>query len=134
VQFHDEHKDDKLIEAELTQFQGTADAAYGFECGARRIFHCVRTDGCQQASDPPHLLNDGELIAAMKQMKFVEDPSLDTAEKKLALIDQFREWYEDTGQDTVVFGPEFVIVARRITDGFRPVKLVYLTEFEGEEQ
>jgi hypothetical protein len=93
---------------------------------------------------PAPLLDDLDLIDAMeKEMKFVDDPELKqppatylpkVALKQLELITYFEETYGSTDQDTVVYGPEFVIVVRNILAGKRPVKLRYLTDFEGEEK
>lgn len=78
------------------------------------------------------LRNDGELIEAMERMVFEEDPRLSAPEAKADLIHYFEEAYGNTDQDTVAYAPEFVIVVRRILQGFRPRKLVYLTDFKGE--
>lgn len=81
-----------------------------------------------------------------KEMRFVVDPRLTTpkrcyaqrtlevAQDKLELIQYFEEAYQNTNQDTVFYGPEFVIVVRNILAGKRPVKLRFLTDFEGEEK
>jgi hypothetical protein len=96
---------------------------------------------------PRPLADDVELIEAMeKEMKFVDDPELaeeedcpllrglDVDSKKLDLIRYFEEAYGNTDQDTVVYAPEFVIVVRNILEGKRPVKLRFLTDFDGEER
>lgn len=81
------------------------------------------------------LRNDLELIKLMRtQMLFVDDPELASPNSKLERIRQFIDSYNDTNQDTVEFAPELKIVIERILDGKRPVKLVYLTDFEGEAE
>jgi hypothetical protein len=92
----------------------------------------------------PRLEDDFELIDAMKkEMKFVDvsefqesktNPVILIRRKKLNLIQYFEQMYSNTDQDTVVYGPEFVIVVRNILAGKRPVKLRYLTDFTGEEK
>lgn len=99
------------------------------------------------AAQVQRLEDDFELIDAMKnEMRFVEDPhlhphnrhsvqqQLEADQRKLELIQYFEETYGNTDQDTVFYGPEFVIVVRNILAGKRPVKLRYLTEFQGEEK
>lgn len=91
------------------------------------------------------LRDDLDLIKAVEmEMRFVEDPELmeqkygsmiaelGIDEKKLELIQYFEEAYGNTDQDTVTYGPEFVIVVRNILQGKRPVKLRFLTDFNGE--
>jgi hypothetical protein len=81
------------------------------------------------------LRNDLELIELMRtKMLFVDDPSLNSAEAKLQRIAAFIDDYNNTNQDTVEFAPELKIVIERILDGKRPVKLVYLTDFDGEAE
>lgn len=81
----------------------------------------------------PALADDLELIVAMKEeMKFIPDPKLIDSEAKVELIRYFEDSYCCTDQDTVLYGPEFVIVVRSILQGQRPVKLRFLTDFEGE--
>jgi hypothetical protein len=81
------------------------------------------------------LRSDYELIELMQtKMLFVEDETLSTAEKKLERIHYFIDSYNNTDQDTVEFAPELKIVIERILDGKRPVKLHYLTDFEGEAE
>lgn len=86
------------------------------------------------------LAHDGELITAMaRDMKFVEDSLLKhygevSIVRKYDLIRYFEQAYSDTDQDTVVYAPEFVIVVRSILEGKRPVKLRFLTDFDGEEK
>lgn len=100
-----------------------------------------------QPPAPSPLMDDLDLIKAVeKEMKFVDDPELEAQEhgsmiaelgvdkKKLALIQYFEEAYGNTDQDTVTYGPEFVIVVRSILAGKRPVKLRFLTDFDGEEK
>lgn len=91
----------------------------------------------------PGLKGELELIEAMKiEMKFIDDPQLQSMESppdfirraKLNLIQCFERAYSNTDQDTVTYGPEFVIVVRNILAGKRPVKLRYLTDFDGEEK
>jgi hypothetical protein len=93
-------------------------------------------------------MDDLELIKAVElEMKFIDDPNLDPANyspfedrtravaaTKLKLIKYFMEAYQNTDQDTVTYGPEFVIVVRTILEGKRPVKLRFLTDFKGEEK
>ena len=95
---------------------------------------------------PEPLRDDLELIEALtrEEMKFVADPDLGRdppydltfliAKRQIELIRYFEKAYSDTDQDTVLYGPEFVIVVRSILAGQRPVKLRYLTDFEGEEK
>jgi hypothetical protein len=92
---------------------------------------------------PRPLVDDLALIAAMKnEMKFVDDASLqlppsdfkEAAWRKLVRIQYFETAYQNTDQDTIVYAPEFVIVVRNILAGKRPVKLRFLTDFEGEEK
>lgn len=79
------------------------------------------------------LSNDEELIRLVHtRMRFKKDPFLDE-KSKLELINQFRMDYENTDQDTVTWAPEFAVVVRRIIDGYRPKRLYYLTDFEGED-
>lgn len=82
------------------------------------------------------LRNDLELLRVIEnEMRFIPAPELiGDHVKMLNLIQYFHTAYESTDQDTVLFGPEFVVVVRRILEGFRPVKLRYLTDFEGEEK
>lgn len=81
------------------------------------------------------LRNDLQLIKLMRtQMLFVDDPELATDRAKIERIRYFIDSYNDTDQDTVEFGPELKIVIEHILDGKRPVKLVYLTDFEGEAE
>jgi hypothetical protein len=89
------------------------------------------------------LADELELIDAMKkEMKFVDAPQLQdktspaefVRRAKLNLIRYFERAYSDTDQDTVVYGPEFVIVVRNILAGKVPVKLRFLMDFEGEEK
>jgi hypothetical protein len=98
------------------------------------------------------LENDIELIRAMKtDLRFRLDPELDSkraedekgrdpnlfppvALSRYERIEYFREQYEATDQDTVAWAPEFVIVTRMIMEGKRPVKLRWLTDFDGEEK
>jgi hypothetical protein len=74
------------------------------------------------------------------EMKFVDEPRFQQTNTvlvnryKLGLIRYFEQMYSNTDQDTVVYGPEFVIVVRNILAGKRPVKLRYLTDFTGEEK
>lgn len=99
------------------------------------------------AEQIPRLEDDLELIEAMKnEMKFVDDPhlrphdpysvqqALEADQRKLEWIKYFEDAYGNTDQDTVLYGPEFVIVVRNILAGKRPVKLRFLTDFEGEEK
>lgn len=80
--------------------------------------------------------NDDELAEVIeKEMKFVRnDLSPNTRDHQCGLIRQFLRYYENTDQDTVLWAPEFVIVTRMILQSQRPVKLRYLTDFEGEEK
>lgn len=110
-----------------------------------------------QPPAPGPLMDDLDLIKAMeKEMKFVEDPELQLPEgwyifdsssssrvgaainkvyvAQRDLIKYFEDAYGATDQDTVTYGPEFVIVVRNILAGRRPVKLRFLTDFEGEEK
>ncbi len=98
---------------------------------------------CVMADPIPRLEDDLELIDAMqKEMRFVEDRSLDKNIEELEsgdnpiykLIKYFEEAYSNTDQDTVVYGPEFVIVVRNLLAGKRPVRLRFLTDFDGEER
>ena len=92
---------------------------------------------------PAPLADDLELIRVMAdEMKFVDDPQLQSPDSpadfvrraKLHLIQCFERAYSNTDQDTVTYGPEFVIVVRNILAGKRPVKLRYLTDFDGEQK
>lgn len=96
---------------------------------------------------PPHLADDGELIEMIKLMKFIpikcdnmeltkfEELAPEEASSiKLDLIEKFVDWYSNTGQDTVTFAPEFFVVVREILAGNRPTKLIYLTDFDGEDK
>lgn len=89
------------------------------------------------------LRDDLELIDAVeKEMKFVDDAQLQDQSSppdfvrraKLHMIRYFEKAYGNTDQDTVTYGPEFVIVVRSILAGKRPVKLRFLTDFDGEEK
>lgn len=88
----------------------------------------------------PIVQDDCELSALMKEhMKFVRDKrligdSMFVNDTRLKLINRFREDYENTDQDTAAWAVEFVIVARKISMGYRPVRLFYLTDFEGEHE
>jgi hypothetical protein len=92
--------------------------------------------------EEPHLRTDIDLAEVIEtEMKFVEDDvqltfaaAQDAADRQLGLIQQFVDYYENTNQDTVLFAPEAYVVIRNILQGKRPVKLRYLTEFEGEEK
>lgn len=93
------------------------------------------------AAPIPRLEDDDALIDAMqKEMKFVDDSEFDAErpflhyQRQRDLINYFEEAYGNTDQDTVVYGPEFVIVVRNILAGKRPVRLRFLTDFEGEEK
>jgi len=106
-----------------------------------RVVHVVPLQDLQPAPRP--LADELELIDAMKkEMKFVDAPQLQdktspaefVRRAKLNLIRYFERAYSDTDQDTVVYGPEFVIVVRNILAGKVPVKLRFLTDFEGEER
>jgi hypothetical protein len=77
------------------------------------------------------LQNDHELIEHIKKLKFVDLPLL---EPQLDLIRYFVTAYQDTDQDTVEFAAEAFVVIRSILAGQRPVKLIYLTDFEGEKK
>ncbi len=82
------------------------------------------------------LKNDIELAHLIsKELKFVRDEHLFHNKcAQLELIAYFYEQYDSTEQDTVLFAPEFTVVVRSILSGYRPVKLHFLTEFEGEEK
>lgn len=86
------------------------------------------------------LKDDFELLAHIKRLKFVVDPKLDPKKTRNArshqreLVEYFVETYQDTDQDTVLFAAEAFIVIRMILSGQRPVRLVHLTEFEGERK
>lgn len=83
-------------------------------------------------SDRPR--DDLELIDLIKHnTRFVPDPKLKSPKAKLEMIEQFLDDYNNTDQDTVLFAPEFKIVVESILHGLRPVKLHYLTEFDGED-
>lgn len=104
----------------------------------------VHIDDLQFIPEP--LRDDLELIEVLvrEEMKFVYDPDMEhpgqscdgfhSMKRKLELIRYFEKAYSNTDQDTVLYGPEFVIVVRSILAGQRPVKLRYLTDFEGEEK
>jgi hypothetical protein len=80
------------------------------------------------------LQHDGELISLVnKEMRFTQDISM-TLVDRLELIQYFLNCYNNTDQDTVLFAPEFKIVVDRILNSYRPTKLHYLTDFEGEEK
>ena len=77
---------------------------------------------------------DSDLIQLMEHMRFEHDPRLAHAHRKVEMIRYFEETYGDTAQDTVEYAAEFVIVVRNILNGRRPRKLVFLTDFDGEEK
>lgn len=79
--------------------------------------------------------NDIKFISHFKKLKFVECPLLKASFlAKLQLIQYFEESYSNTDQDSALFASEFLMVVREILQGRRPVKLIYLTDFEGEEK
>lgn len=80
------------------------------------------------------LKNDVELLKLInEEMEFLSDEDLFyDKQAQLDLIRYFYECYENTDQDTVLFAPEFLVVVRSILNGYRPVKLYFLTDFEGE--
>lgn len=95
------------------------------------------------SDDPKPLEDEDDLIRAMREeMKFVDEAQLQdktspvefVRRAKLNMIEYFEKAYGDTDQDTVVYAPEFVIVVRNILEGRRPVKLRFLTDFDGEEK
>lgn len=93
------------------------------------------TEETEETEESPiALADDGQLIALMKRLRFVEDPTLKSKEARADLIEYFEDAYSNTDQDTTTYAPEFVIVVRRILQGMRPIKLVYLTDFEGEDK
>jgi hypothetical protein len=85
---------------------------------------------------PP--MNDKEVDALHTRLKFVECRDGEAFLQKLPrIIDRigyFHETYENTDQNTALFAAEFFLVVRHLLRGERPVKLAYLTDFEGEEK
>ena len=80
------------------------------------------------------LKDDGQLIKLIREKyRFEKDIGMSPADQ-LELIKYFLDCYNNTNQDTVLFAPEFKIVVENILALYRPTKLHYLTDFEGEEK
>ena len=86
---------------------------------------CMR---CGHKVDIPILIEPDN----KEDIKFVKLNFALSAEDKLNLIMSFHENYYNTNQNVEVFAEEFFTVVEKISNGYVPVKLDYLTDFEDD--